>query len=203
MYPLLGRPSLITKVLIFRYFQGGPGLDLGKKDLVPGSDGAGVVEAVGSKVTIFRVGDRVCTHLTSGLAEDELPRFEDIGAGLGQTVDGTLRQYGIFHETALVKMPSHLTLLEAATLPCSGLTAWNALFGLESRAPRTGATVLVQGTGGVSIAALQVRSTYSTSLILFNRMRQLMRSVRCKIAHPAADPTDNVYPSSLSLPARP
>lgn len=134
---------------------GGHGLVLGKKDLVPGSDGAGVVEAVGSRVTAFRVGDRVCTHLTCGLAEDDLPVFEDICAGLGQTVDGTLRQYGVFHETSLVRMPSNVGFLEAATLSCSGLTAWNALFGLGSKSPKPGDTVLVQGTGGVSIAALQ------------------------------------------------
>lgn len=126
---------------------------------MPGSDGAGIVEAVGPKVTAFRNGDRVCTHLTCGLAESELPTFPDIGAGLGQTVDGTLRQYGVFHETSLVRMPSGLSFLEAATLPCSGLTAWNALFGLESRAPKAEYVVLVQGTGGVSIAALQVRMT--------------------------------------------
>jgi NADPH:quinone reductase-like Zn-dependent oxidoreductase len=136
--------------------QGSAGLALGKKDLVPGSDGAGVVEAIGSKVTAFRIGDRVCTHLTYRLSETELPTFQDIGASLGQTVDGTLRQRGVFHESSLVMMPSNLTFMEAATLSCSGLTAWNALFGLESRSPRPGDTVLVQGTGGVSIAALQV-----------------------------------------------
>ena len=53
-------------------------------------------------------------------------------------------------------MPKNLTFLQAATLTCSGLTAWNALFGLDCKAPRAGETVLVQGTGGVSIAALQV-----------------------------------------------
>jgi len=123
-----------------------------------------VIEAVGSKVTAFSVGDYVCTHLTCGLSEADLPTFEDISAGLGQTVDGTLRQFGIFHETSLVRMPSNLNFLEAATLSCSGLTAWNALFGLESKSPRVGDTVLVQGTGGVSIAALQVWLHCSPSL---------------------------------------
>ena len=90
----------IPQALTEGYLQGGPGLALGKNDIVPGSDGAGLIEAVGSKVTAFRVGDHVCTHLTCGLSEADLPGFEDIGAGLGQTVDGTLRQYGIFHETS-------------------------------------------------------------------------------------------------------
>ncbi|KAK4942899.1 hypothetical protein LTR10_017475 [Elasticomyces elasticus] len=125
--------------------KGGPGLALGKKFLVPGSDGAGVVEAVGSKVASFSVRQRVCTHLTCGLAETDLPGFEDVGAGLGQTVDGTLRSYGVFHETSLV--------------------AWNALFGLESKSPRAGDTIVVQGTGGVSIAALQLSLAAGATVI--------------------------------------
>ncbi|KIV80826.1 hypothetical protein PV11_08302 [Exophiala sideris] len=145
--------------------KGGPGLALGKKFLVPGSDGAGVVEAVGSKVASLSVGQRVCTHLTCGLAETDLPGFEDVGAGLGQTVDGTLRSYGVFHETSLVGMPSNLNFLEAATLSCSGLTAWNALFGLESKSPRAGDTIVVQGTGGVSIAALQLSLAAGATVI--------------------------------------
>lgn len=114
------------------------------------------MEAIGRNVALFRVGDKVCTHLTYGLSDTDLPGFDDIIAGLGQTVDGTLREYGVFHETSLVKMPSNLSFLEASTLPCSGLTAWNALFGLEGRSPKPGSTVLVQGSGGVSVAALQV-----------------------------------------------
>ena len=96
------------------------------------------------------------TQLTTGLSENDLPAWQDIVAGLGQTADGTLREYGIFHETSLVHMPSNLSFLAAATLTCSGLTAWNALFGLDSKAPGKGDTVLVQGSGGVSVAALQV-----------------------------------------------
>ena len=122
---------------------------------VPGSDGAGVVQAIGSDIKEFAVGDRVCTHLTCGMDYDVLPAWQDIVNGLGQTTDGTLREYGTFHKTAVVKVPSTLNFLEAATLTCSGLTAWNALFGLGGKAPRTGSSVLVQGTGGVSIAALQ------------------------------------------------
>jgi NADPH:quinone reductase-like Zn-dependent oxidoreductase len=93
------------------------GLALGKNNLVPGSDGAGRVEAVGYNVTAFC---DVCSHLTCGLSEAELPRFEDIDAGLGQTVGGTLRQWGIFYETCLVRMPFNLTFSEAAALPCLG-----------------------------------------------------------------------------------
>lgn len=134
--------------------------------MTPASDGAGIVEAVGSRVNSFKPGDRVCTHLVSQLPSSEAPNFLDINSGLGQHLDGTLRHHGTFHESALVPMPPGLDFLEASTLTCSGLTAWNALFGLEAQAPRKGSTVLVQGTGGVSIAALQVRFTAANTAIL-------------------------------------
>ncbi|KAF9895431.1 hypothetical protein FE257_000337 [Aspergillus nanangensis] len=126
-----------------------------KENIVPSSDGAGVVEAVGSGVTQFQPGDKVCTHLTSNMPKDAPANFADINTGLGQIIDGTLRSYGVFPDTSLVKMPTTLTFAEAATLTCSGLTAWNALFGLATKEPKRGDIVLIQGTGGVSIAALQ------------------------------------------------
>ncbi|CAG7923299.1 unnamed protein product [Penicillium olsonii] len=134
--------------------KGEPQLPFFTPGVTPGSDGAGTVEAVGSKVRSFKAGDRVCTHLISQLPSSEAPGFSNINTGLGQHLDGTLRNHGIFHESALVPMPD-LSFLEACTLTCSGLTAWNALFGLSDHAPGKGSTVLVQGTGGVSIAALQ------------------------------------------------
>lgn len=76
--------------------------------------------------------------------------------GLGHRTDGTLRRLGVFHHTALVHMPRQLSFAEAATLTCSGLTAWNALMGAPGRSLQPSDYVLVQGTGGVSIAALQV-----------------------------------------------
>ncbi|OJJ51829.1 hypothetical protein ASPZODRAFT_56112 [Penicilliopsis zonata CBS 506.65] len=145
--------------------KGGPGLALGKDRIVPGSDGAGIVQAVGSKVTGFSVGDRVCTHLTYKLPAEQQPRFLDISAGIGNGQDGTLRESGVFHQSSLVQMPANLTFLEAATLSCSGLTAWNALFGLPGRGAAPGTTVLVQGTGGVSIAALQLAAAAGATVI--------------------------------------
>jgi NADPH:quinone reductase-like Zn-dependent oxidoreductase len=73
--------------------------------------------------------------------------------GLGGPVDGVLREYGVFNEQGLVLIPDSLSCREAATLPCAALTAWNALYG--SRPLKPGDTVLVQGTGGVSIFGLQ------------------------------------------------
>lgn len=78
-----------------------------------------------------------------------------LGTGLGGAMDGTLRDYGVFDEQGLVTAPSNLNFLESSTLSCAALTAWNALYGLESRALKPGQTVLTQGTGGVSIFALQ------------------------------------------------
>lgn len=85
----------------------------------------------------------------------------EIAAGLGHGADGTLRRSGVFHESAIVRMPRGLSFLQASALPCAGLTAWNALFGLLGRETGTGAlgeggVVLVQGSGGVSVLAMQV-----------------------------------------------
>lgn len=140
-----------------------------RPDVVPGSDGAGLVKRVGGSVTEFKPGDRVVTHLAPRLTErsgdDELPVYADICEGLGQVVDGTLRSAGVFPETALVRAPQSLSWSETATLTCSGLTAWNSLFGLKGREPGPGTWVLVQGTGGVSIAALQLAAAAGASVV--------------------------------------
>ncbi|KAL6864060.1 NAD(P)-binding protein [Trichoderma novae-zelandiae] len=122
--------------------------------VVPGSDSAGIVLAVGPKVTRVSKGDRVCTlfnelHLTNPITP------EAVGSGLGGAVDGTLRTYAVYGEHCLVKAPSSLNAIEASTLTCAPLTAWNALYGLQSKAIKAGDWVLTQGTGGVSLIAIQ------------------------------------------------
>ncbi|MCJ1291161.1 hypothetical protein MMC34_002704 [Xylographa carneopallida] len=125
-----------------------------KSSVVPGSDGAGTVEAVGSGVTRFKKGDKVLTLFNQGhLAGSLTPTT--IATGVGGVVDGTLRQYGAFDEQGLVAMPETLDFQQGSTLTCAALTAWNALYGLESSSLKPGETVLTQGTGGVSIFALQ------------------------------------------------
>ncbi|KAI1127109.1 hypothetical protein F5Y10DRAFT_200315 [Nemania abortiva] len=136
-----------------------------KPGLVPGSDGAGVIVEVGSAVTAFQPGDRVVTHIALGISDDAFPTLTDLEAGLGHETDGTLRRLGVFHQTALVHMPSHLSFEEAATVTCSGLTAWNALMAAPGRPVRSGDYVLVQGTGGVSIAALQIAVAAGATVI--------------------------------------
>lgn len=121
------------------------------------SDGSGEVIAIGSKVTEFKVGDMVSSLFHQGHQSGLLdPR--SIKTGLGGALDGCLREYALFPETALVRAPSNLSFEEAATLPCAAVTAWNALYG-NARPLKAGDSVLVQGTGGVSIFALQVRET--------------------------------------------
>lgn len=127
-----------------------------KENVVPASDGAGEVVAVGSRVTRFQPGDKVVTlfhqsHI-SGMLDKHI-----ITTALGGAIDGTLRQYGAFDQEGLVHVPKNLDWLEAATLSCAALTAWNSLYGNEGRALKQGDWVLTQGTGGVSIFALQVR----------------------------------------------
>ena len=80
----------------------------------------------------------------------------DLQTGVGGALDGTMRQYGVFEDKGLTRKPESLSFKEAATLPCAAVTAWNALYGLESKALKPGDWVLTQGTGGVSIFALQV-----------------------------------------------
>lgn len=122
--------------------------------VVPGSDASAIVLAVGSKVTDFAKGDRVCTLFNELHQSGDITR-EAVGSGIGGAIDGTLRDYAVFPEHGLVRAPSSLTAVEASTLTCAPLTAWNALYGLESKAVRPGDWVLTQGTGGVSLSAIQ------------------------------------------------
>ncbi|KAK4656779.1 hypothetical protein QC762_207190 [Podospora pseudocomata] len=137
-------------------------------NVVPGSDGAGMVVAVGSSVTGLSPGDRVITYLAPTLPpsdETALPGAAEIFAGLGQRVDGTLANQMLITQHGVIKGPSNLTPVQAATLTCSGLTAWNALFGVSGREIKKGDWVLVQGTGGVSIAALQFAVAVGANVI--------------------------------------
>ncbi|OJJ74182.1 hypothetical protein ASPBRDRAFT_72658 [Aspergillus brasiliensis CBS 101740] len=110
-----------------------------KDGVIPGSDAAGEIIKVGPKVTRFSTGQR----------ESDIQNHQ-----LGGTHDGVFREYGVFNEHGCVEIPSTLSYREAATLPCAALTAWNALYG-GPRTLKPGDVVLTQGSGGVSIFALQ------------------------------------------------
>jgi NADPH:quinone reductase-like Zn-dependent oxidoreductase len=120
--------------------------------LIPLSDGAGEIVAVGPGVTKRRVGDRVTPAfypdwLIGPISADSRRR------GLGGSVDGVLCEYMAMSESALVPITDHLSFEEAAALPCAAVTAWNAL--TEIAQLRAGQSVLLQGSGGVSVFALQ------------------------------------------------
>ncbi|CAM1505184.1 Fc.00g108210.m01.CDS01 [Cosmosporella sp. VM-42] len=123
-------------------------------NVIPGSDGAGTVLAVGKHVRRFKPGDKVITLFNQAHIGGSLDGLS-MKTGLGGAIDGTLRSVGAFDEQGLVTMPSNLSFVEASTLTCAGLTAWNALFGLADKKLLAGQWVLTQGTGGVSIFAVQ------------------------------------------------
>jgi NADPH:quinone reductase-like Zn-dependent oxidoreductase len=115
------------------------------EDTIPLSDGAGEVAEVGAGVTQFKAGDRVVATFTQGHPP----------AALGLPLDGTLAEHCVFPADGLLKLAPHLSYEEAATLPCAGVTVWNALMH-GPRVLKAGETVLALGTGGVAIFALQI-----------------------------------------------
>jgi len=121
--------------------------------LVPVSDGAGSVVAVGSEVRRFRVGDLLCPTYVPDWIEGPIQQ-ETATRRLGGSVDGVLRELMCVDEDAVVRAPAHLTAAEAATLPIAGVTAWQALFTDGQVMP--GQTVAVQGSGGVSLFVVQL-----------------------------------------------
>lgn len=98
-----------------------------------------------------------------------------MATGVGGVLDGALRQYGAYDQEGLVHVPKNLDWLEAATLGCAGLTAWNAFYGLQGRLLRQGDWVVTQGTGGVSVFALQV---FEPLLLPLRGQRLKLRLVR-------------------------
>jgi NADPH:quinone reductase-like Zn-dependent oxidoreductase len=119
---------------------------------IPCSDGAGEVAAVGEGVTRVKVGQRVAGIFMQNWIDGAPDAAKQRGA-LGGDIDGMLSEYVVLHEEGLVDVPAHLSWEEAATLPCAAVTAWNAV--VRAGNIKAGDTVVIQGTGGVSIFALQ------------------------------------------------
>jgi NADPH:quinone reductase-like Zn-dependent oxidoreductase len=120
------------------------------RNLIPLSDGAGEVAAVGAEVSRFKTGDRVAgTFFQTWISGPMTERHPALGSHL----DGTLAEYIALHEDGVVPMPRTLSFEEAATLPCAAVTAWNALM-VAGKPVKPGDTVLCLGTGGVSMAGL-------------------------------------------------
>lgn len=134
-----------------------------KMPLVPFSDGAGEVVAVGESVSRFKVGDRVCPIFHQNWIDGEI-NFGKAKKALGGDVDGCLREFGVFDENGLIHIPQHLSYEQASTLPCAAVTAWNAL--AVSGKVKSGDFVLLQGTGGVSLFALQFAKIFGATTII-------------------------------------
>lgn len=133
-----------------------------KPDVIPVSDGAGQVVAIGPDVRRVRPGDRVTATLFPQWRDGPL-RPEDLPQ-LGGSLDGMLTEVAILPEQALVPIPGHLSYAEAATLPCAAVTAWNALTG-DGRGVQAGHTVLTTGSGGVSLFAIQLAKLLGARVI--------------------------------------
>jgi NADPH:quinone reductase-like Zn-dependent oxidoreductase len=132
---------------------------------VPLSDGAGEIVAVGAEVDGWKAGDRVVLPFMPGWTEGPLTRAK-AGSALGGDVDGMLRGLATFEANALLPVPAHLDFIQAATLPCAAVTAWNGLFVAGALTP--GQTVLLQGTGGVSIFGLQLAKAAGARVIILS-----------------------------------
>ena len=149
-----------------------------------------MILATGHKTTL-QPGDQVCTHLLEHKPAHKPVIFPEILTGLGHGADGTIRKCGVFHESALVRMPQGLSFVQASTLPCAGLTAWNALYGLRRAGTTAGSAgdnsskefVLVQGTGGVSILAMQFAMAAGATVIATTSTADKMQKLRSLGAH--------------------
>jgi NADPH:quinone reductase-like Zn-dependent oxidoreductase len=131
--------------------------------IVIASDGCGQVVAVGDGVTDFQAGDRVAGSFFQKWITG--PYRREYGASaLGGAIDGVLTQFQVFDREGLVRIPDHFTYQEGATLPCAGLTAWNAL--VPTTHLQAGDTVLLLGTGGVSIFGLQFAKLHGARVII-------------------------------------
>lgn len=140
--------------------------------LVPLSDGAGEIIAIGEGVTKVHVGDKVTT-LFSPYRQGGRPTRAIISKNLGGPLDGALQEQLLLPEDGVVPMPAHLTFEQAATLPCAGVTAWNAL-AAQGQLQR-GDTVLTIGTGGVSIFALQIAKLMGMRVIVTSRSAKKLK----------------------------
>lgn len=143
--------------------------------LIPLSDGVGEVVAVGEEVTRFTAGDRVCSTFWQRWVGGSF-RIAETGYQRGGPIDGMLAEYVIMDEQAAVLAPDSLSDEEAATLPCAAVTAWNAL--VTQGNIKAGDTVLLQGTGGVSLFALQFAKVSGARIIITSSSDEKLKKAR-------------------------
>lgn len=143
--------------------------------LTPCSDGAGEVVAVGTGVQRWRAGDRVAGTFFQDWTAGGMTK-EVMKTALGGSLPGVLSEYVVLREDGLVRIPEHLSYEEASTLPCAAVTAWNCL--VETSPLLAGETVLLLGTGGVSIFALQFAKLHGARVIITSSSDQKLERAR-------------------------
>jgi NADPH:quinone reductase-like Zn-dependent oxidoreductase len=149
--------------------------------VVPLSDGAGEVVEIGEGVTRVKVGDKVASCFFQRWVGGE-PSQTVQSSALGGAIDGMLTEYAVLEEDGLVKIPEYLSVVEGATLPCAAVTAWHAMMAHAKLI--AGQTVLLQGTGGVSIFALQFAHAMGvTAIITSSSDDKLARAKKLGAAH--------------------
>jgi NADPH:quinone reductase-like Zn-dependent oxidoreductase len=149
--------------------------------IIPCSDGAGEVLAVGPGVTRWQVGDRVVASFFPYWIEGP-SSLEKIRHALGGDIDGMLAEEVILPQDALVKLPPGLGFIDASTFPCAGVTAWNAIF-RSSNGVKPGDTVLLLGTGGVSVLGLQMAKAAGLRVIITSSSDEKLERARFLGAH--------------------
>ncbi len=147
---------------------------------IPFSDGVGEVVGVGDGVSRAKVGDRVAGAFMPKWISGEADA-QGAGSALGGEVDGLLAEYAVLDEQGIVHPPEHLSDEEAATLPCAGVTAWNAL--VEQKQVKAGESVLLLGTGGVSLFALQFAKMHGARIIITSSSDEKLERARQLGAH--------------------
>lgn len=147
-----------------------------KRELVPLSDGAGTVEETGEGATRLQKGDRVVGLFFPRWQGGEIDHYKFSAARGGEPTDGMLAQMVYGPEDSFLKFPDYLSFEEASTLPCAGLTAWNALVVKGKLKP--GETILVMGTGGVALFALQLARTIGARVILLSGSERKIAKAR-------------------------
>ncbi|EPQ31899.1 uncharacterized protein PFL1_00098 [Pseudozyma flocculosa PF-1] len=156
-------------------------------ELIPASDGAGEIVDVGERVKAegrWKAGDRVMGIFTQKHLSGSTARAADLSSTLGGGVDGMLAQYVVLEEYGIVRIPSHLSYEQAATLPCAAVTAYNALYGIPSHQLRAGDTVVAQGTGGVSVFALQLAVAAGAQTVITSSSDDKLRKVVSLVPEP-------------------
>jgi NADPH:quinone reductase-like Zn-dependent oxidoreductase len=153
----------------------GYGSHTGTLPLIPVSDGVGVVVEVGPGVRRVAVGDRVCPTYFQRWVSGE-PDLERLTQSLGGPIDGTMTEYMCLSEEGVCKAPSHLSDVEAASLPCAALTAWSALVTCSNTRP--GDRVLIQGCGGVALFAVAFAKVLGAHVTVISSSDERIERVR-------------------------